>query len=113
MKVADMPIQRHIKVKGSASPDNPSLHDYWQHRQTRYGKTYWDKGSKYHQVAVAQNWRCPVCGGLLFNGEPLHIHHRIRIKDGGTDKADNLVHLHKACHQHTHAGGNLVALQKA
>ncbi|MEM9007464.1 MAG: group II intron reverse transcriptase/maturase [Cyanobacteria bacterium P01_F01_bin.86] len=113
MKVADMPIQRHIKVKGGASPDDPSLHDYWQHRQTRYGKTYWAKGSKYHQVAVAQNWRCPVCGDLLFNGEPLHIHHRIRIKDGGTDKAENLIHLHKACHQHVHAGGNLVESQKA
>ncbi|MDJ0595977.1 MAG: group II intron maturase-specific domain-containing protein [Pleurocapsa sp. MO_226.B13] len=113
MKVADLPIQRHIKVKGGASPDDPSLHDYWQHRQTRYGKTYWGKGSKYHQVAVAENWRCPVCGDLLFNGEPLHIHHRISIKEGGTDQAENLVHLHKACHQHVHAGRNLVVLQKA
>ena len=113
MRVVDMPIQRHIKVKGGASPDDPSLHDYWQHRQTRYGKTYWANGSKYHQVAIDQKWRCPVCGDLLFNGEPLHIHHRIRIKDGGTDQAGNLVHLHKACHQHTHAGGNLAELQKA
>ncbi len=112
-KVADMPIQRHIKVKGMASPDDPSLHDYWQYRQTQYGKTYWATGSKYHQVALAQRWRCPVCGDLLFNGEPLHIHHRIRIKDGGMDGADNLIHLHRACHQHIHAGGNLVELQKA
>jgi len=28
-------ILRHIKVKGTASPDDPSLQDYWQTRATR------------------------------------------------------------------------------
>ena len=112
-KATDLPIQRHIKVKGKASPDDPSLHDYWQHRQTQSGKAYWDKGSKYYLVAKTQKWRCPICGDPLFNGEPLQSHHRIGIKDGGTDQAKNLVHLHQACHQHVHAGGKLVESHEA
>ena len=79
MCLSRIPIQRHVKVKGTASPDNPALQDYWIHRQTRYGKTYWDKGSKYYKVAQSQNWRCPVCHDALFNGEALHTHHRLPL----------------------------------
>ena len=102
MKLANIPIERHVKVKGTASPDDPALKDYWQNRQTRQGKTYWNKGSKHFCVAEAQNWRCPVCGEHLFNGEQLQTHHIIRVTDGGTDRAENLLHLHKTCHQHLH-----------
>ncbi len=31
--VGSVKIERHIKVKGAASPDNPSLRDYWQNRE--------------------------------------------------------------------------------
>ena len=102
VRLAEIPIQRHIKVKGNASPDDPALQDYWAYRQTRYGKTYWDKGSKYYNVAQRQNWRCPICHDPLFNGEALHTHHLKQRKDGGIDGEDNLIHLHQACHQHLH-----------
>jgi RNA-directed DNA polymerase len=108
-RLADIPIQRHVKVKGTASPDNPSLNDYWQYRQTRYGKTYWDKGSKYYKIAESQNWRCPVCYDPLFNGEALHTHHQVRVKDGGTDQEENLLHLHQACHQQVHWVGGILS----
>lgn len=100
----DIPIQRHIKVKGTASPDDPSLTKYWRDRQITYGKSYWGEGTKLRQVAERQNWKCPVCGENLFNGEELHTHHIIQKRDGGTDKAENLIHLHKACHYHLHSG---------
>jgi len=57
-----------------------------------------------YNVADNQKWKCPVCGEHLFNGEELHTHHIIRVKDGGTDGEDNLIHMHKACHYHTHTG---------
>ena len=101
-RLADIPIQRHVKVKGTSSPDDPTLRDYWNQRQTRYGKTYWDKGSKYYQVAQSQHWRCPVCQDALFNGEALHTHHWKSVKDGGSDREENLIHLHQACHHHLH-----------
>jgi RNA-directed DNA polymerase len=103
-KMASVPIERHVKVKGTSSPDDPKLSSYWEHRSTQYSKTYWAKGSKHLLVAKNQNWKCPVCGEHLFNGEELHTHHIIRVKDGGSDEVDNLVHLHKACHKHVHTG---------
>ncbi len=38
IRLAHIPIERHIKVKGSNSPDDATLSDYWTYRQTRYGK---------------------------------------------------------------------------
>lgn len=99
-QLMDIPIERHIKVKGTASPDDPQLQTYWANRQTRYGRTYWGKGSKLRYVAENQNWQCPICGEHLFNGEELQTHHKVPVKNGGTDRAENLIHLHKACHRH-------------
>lgn len=101
-RLAKIPIVRHIKVKATASPDDPTLTDYWSKRRTLYGKTYWGKSSKLYQVAVAQNWRCPVCGEHLFNGEPLHRHHKIRRVDDGSEDIENLCFLHAVCHRQVH-----------
>ena len=98
-----LPIERHVKVKGFASPDDPHLNEYWRKRQQRYGRSYWDKGSKLYKVAQNQAWRCPVCGAFLFNGESLHTHHVMPVSKGGGHHAENLVHLHQACHHQLHA----------
>ena len=103
IKLTDISIQRHIKVKGTASPDDPSLIDYWKKRQTRYGKICWDKGSKFYRVAENQQWRCPVCQEHLFNGEGVHLHHVVAIENGGTDNEENLRLLHQICHRHVHS----------
>lgn len=100
-------IERHVLVKGANSPDDPSLSDYWEKRCKNTGKKYWDRGSLKYQVAQTQSWKCLVCGENLFNGEDLQMHHKIRVKDGGTDDAHNLVHLHKTCHRHVHSGKTL------
>jgi len=88
IRLADIPIERHIKVKGTTSPDDSQLASYWKKRHT----------------AASQNWQCPVCGEPLFNGEQLHTHHLMQVANGGTNCEENLTHLHKACHQHLHSG---------
>ncbi len=98
-----MPLQRHVKLKDTASPDDPTLHKYWKDRKTKYGKSYWTEG-KLRKVAEKQGWKCPVCGEHLFNGEELETHHKMGVKNGGTDDMDNLIHLHKTCHHHIHSG---------
>lgn len=108
--LSDIPIERHIKVRGTASPDDPELREYWHKRQTRYGKTYWSKGSKLRYVAENQDWQCPACGEHLFNGEELQTHHIIPIKDGGSDRAENLIHLHQVCHRQLHQVGYIPGL---
>ena len=102
--IAKIPIERHIKVKGSASPDNPQLTDYWTKRATKGGKTIWDKGSKYYLIAHNQKWKCPICGEHLNNGEAIETHHIVPVAKGGMDDIDNLQHLHKACHKAVHSG---------
>ena len=67
-------IQRHVKVKDKASPDDPDLSKYWDERATKRGKSTWAKGSRNYRIAQVQSWRCPVCGEHLFNGESIETH---------------------------------------
>ncbi len=100
--IAYTPIERHVKVKGEASPDNPSLKEYWELRQKKQGKSYWEKNSRNYRVAELQNWKCPSCGEALFNGEEIDTHHIVPVAQGGDDDFSNLQHLHKACHKQVH-----------
>jgi len=65
--IAYTPIERHVKVKGEASPDDPSLKDYWEKRHQKFGKSYWEKNSRNYKIAQTQNWKCPICGEPLLN----------------------------------------------
>ena len=109
--ISKTPIVRHVKVKGDASPDNPELKEYWINRKTKQGKNYWAKGSKYYQAAIKQNWKCPICGEHLFNGEEMETHHIIAVSNGGNDSVDNLEHLHKACHKQLHSKSKFEGLK--
>lgn len=100
--MASTSIERHIKVKGDASPDNLELREYWAKRAEKSGKSYWEKNSRNYKIASNQNWKCPLCGEPLLNSETIETHHQVPIKDGGTDEVNNLIHLHKTCHQQVH-----------
>jgi RNA-directed DNA polymerase len=100
--IAYTPIERHVKVKGSASPDDLSLHEYWENRNQKLGKSYWAKGSKYYLVAQNQKWKCPICGQRLLNGEEIETHHIVPVAQGGLDDISNLQHLHTPCHKQVH-----------
>ncbi|RMF27078.1 MAG: HNH endonuclease [Cyanobacteria bacterium J083] len=112
VRMSTIPIERWEKMKNNASPDDPELATYWDKPQTKQGKTHWRKGSKLYRVADNRGWHCPICKEHLFNGEQLHTHHRIRVTDGGTDGEENLIYLHKTCHQQIHISKKPL-LQKA
>jgi RNA-directed DNA polymerase len=95
-------IERHIKVKGDASPDDPSLKEYWDKRHQKLGKARFEKGTKLYTIADNQDWKCPECGEPLFNGEEIETHHIVPVAEGGTEDAGNLQHLHRACHKQVH-----------
>jgi RNA-directed DNA polymerase len=101
--IAYTPIERHVKVKGKASPDDPLLREYWGKRHQKYGKSYWEKNSRNYKIAQNQNWVCPICGEPLFNGEEIETHHISPVAQGGLDDLENLQHLHKACHKQEHS----------
>jgi RNA-directed DNA polymerase len=111
--ISSTPIVRHVKVKGNSSPDDPSLREYWHKRSIKNGKNYWAKGSKYEQLAKLQDWKCPVCGDSLFNGEEIETHHIVPVAECGLDDLENLMHLHRGCHKQVHSKSKSKAGSKA
>lgn len=93
-------IERHVLVKGRASPDDPNLREYWQKRNATKAK---DLVPNRKKMAREQVGICPICGESLFNDEELQVHHKKPIKDGGEDTYSNLQLLHLYCHQQIHS----------
>jgi RNA-directed DNA polymerase len=96
-------IARHVLVKGTASPDDPTLADYWGNRQKHKASVLSPSRQK---MARIQNYRCAHCGEHLLNDEELHVHHKMWRSKGGVDTYDNLMLTHLYCHQQIHAKGD-------
>jgi RNA-directed DNA polymerase len=95
-------IERHVIVRGTASPDDPALRAYWAERSRTQARGL--TPSK-QIIAARQQHVCPECGQSLFNGEELQTHHLVPRAQGGTDAYTNLTLVHYFCHQHLHAPG--------
>jgi RNA-directed DNA polymerase len=93
-------VERHCLITATNSPDDPALRDYWLERASKKAK---DLTPSYQKVAKKQQCVCPRCGESLFNGEELHLHHRVPRHQGGKDTYKNLEYLHLYCHQQVHA----------
>jgi len=100
LKFSWFPIERHVLVKGSSSPDDPDLQEYWRKRNIAKVDVLTPSKGK---IARKQTGSCSACGESLFNDEALVIHHRKPIKEGGTNSYSNLQLLHLYCHQQIHA----------
>jgi RNA-directed DNA polymerase len=106
LKFAWFKIERHVLIRGTASPDDPSLQGYWVNRTKRKSV---ELTPIEQRLARKQNYVCPLCGQSLFNEEELHIHHVQPQGKGGpnTDENRRLVHLY--CHQQIHSGKGVTA----
>jgi RNA-directed DNA polymerase len=89
-------IERHVKVKGTASPDDPSLKEYWEERSRARASELLPGDQK---VARSRQHICPICGETLYNGEELQKDHVRPRCEGGTGSYDNLQLLHEDCHK--------------
>jgi RNA-directed DNA polymerase len=71
LKFSWTPITRHTLIKGWASPDEPTLIDYWAARRRR-GRPPLDRARL--RLIQRQRGRCPLCGELLLRAdtEPAH-----------------------------------------
>jgi hypothetical protein len=86
-------ITRHTMVKGTASPDDPELKDYWERRIKAKAEGL---PVKKQMIARNQDHKCWRCGEDLDNGEDLQMH-RINPEEGYTVRNTRLVHYY--CHQ--------------
>lgn len=94
-------IQRHVLIQGQASPDNPDFRDYFEQRAQR-SKQIENYPKAAQQVIRQQQAKCPNCGQSLFNGEDIHIHHKLPRSQGGANHSSNLVAVHLVCHSQLH-----------
>jgi RNA-directed DNA polymerase len=91
-----MPITRHVKVRGEASPFDGD----WVYWGARLGRDP-TKPKRVIRLLKQQLGRCSRCG-LRFTAEDvLEVHHR----DGNHNNNDltNLVLLHAHCHDVAHS----------
>jgi len=100
IKLGWLTVKRHAPILHGASPDNPELRDYWKRRNFKQVDSL--PNARQRRLAKKQKGICPVCRDSLFNGEKLHIHHRLPKAEGGTDQYRNLALLHVNCHQQVH-----------
>jgi RNA-directed DNA polymerase len=61
-------IIRHDLVKGTASPDDPALTEYWARRRRRAGPEPPINRAD-QRLLRAQHGRCAICGGLLLHAD--------------------------------------------
>jgi RNA-directed DNA polymerase len=90
---ADIPIVRHVKVKGESSPYDGNL-VYWS---TRMGNNP-EMPSRVSKLLKKQKGKCTHCGLFFREDNVVEVDHRIPKSQGGKDSYDNWQLLHRHCH---------------
>ena len=89
----EIPIIRHIKVRGDKSPYDGDL-VYWSSRMGKHPEI----PKRTATLLKNQKGKCNHCGLMFRDGDQLNIDHIIPLSVGGQDIYGNLQLLHKHCH---------------
>jgi RNA-directed DNA polymerase len=103
LRAMDVPIKRHIKVRGEANPYDPQWEMYFERRQERKMSQALKGRGKVFYLWQKQNGKCPVCRQPFTEQSGWHKHHIIWKVHGGDEGSDNLVLLHPNCHRQVHS----------
>jgi len=95
---AAIPIQRHTKVKGKASPYDGNLL-YWAKRLKKHPLTKSTLG----RLLQKQQGKCRWCELLFRDGDHIEIDHITPKSEGGGEELSNKCALHRHCHDQRHA----------
>jgi RNA-directed DNA polymerase len=98
-KAADVAIQRHVKIQGSANPFGAEFEGYFEARLSVKMEHNLAGRRKLLYLWRRQDGKCPCCNEAITKITRWHVHHMIRRVDGGADTSDNTVLLHPACHR--------------
>jgi RNA-directed DNA polymerase len=103
LRAEQIPIQRHVKIRGEANPYDPAWERYFEQRRRAQAKN--KIGWKYDEYLMwqRQDGKCPMCQQDLTEERGWESHHVIWRVHGGTDDTSNLVLLHPNCHRQVHS----------
>jgi RNA-directed DNA polymerase len=102
-RAGDVPIQRHVKIRGAANPYDPQWEVYFEER-LRVKMAHDLKGRRQLlYLWKQQDGLCPRCHQKITRLTGWHNHHTIWRTYGGSDTADNRVLLHPNCHRQVHS----------
>ena len=104
-KASNVPISRHVKIKGEANPYDPRWEIYFEERLGVKMVNNLKGRRKLLYLWRQQNGICPVCQQKITHLTGWHNHHIVPRTDGGGDQAGNLVLLHPTCHNKVHYQG--------
>jgi RNA-directed DNA polymerase len=88
-----VPIKRHVKIKGKASPFNGNI-IYWAKRT---GKSIMLPEYKARLVRE-QKGRCGICGAVFLPNDIIERDHIIPKSQGGKNRRSNVHAVHHYCH---------------
>jgi RNA-directed DNA polymerase len=102
---AEIPIKRHVKIRGPATPFDPSYEEYFETRNAMKMAGNLEGHKKLLNLWRRQKGLCPICTARITQETGWHLHHLIRRVDGGSDTVSNLCLLHPVCHMQGHSSG--------
>lgn len=103
--LTDIPIRRHLKIKGEANPYDPAWETYFEERLGLQMKENLRGSQRLLRLWLSQNGNCLICEGKITKQTGWHIHHLQRQVDGGNHSFENTVLLHPNCHHQVHSQG--------
>ena len=99
----DIPIRRHLKIKGEANPYDIDWETYFEERLGLQMKENLKGYRRLLRLWFSQDGVCQVCESKITKQTGWHIHHLQRRVDGGNDTFENMVLLHPNCHHQVHS----------
>ena len=99
---SDVPIRRHIKVKGEANPFDPKWEAYFERNLTLKMKSSLAGQRKQLSLWLRQDGICPGCSEKLTEERGWHVHHIIPWVISKDDRMSNLLMVHPNCHRQLH-----------
>ena len=98
----DIPIRRHLKIRGEANPYDSDWETYFEERLGLQMKENLKGYKRLLRLWFSQDGICQVCEIKITKQTGWHIHHLQRRVDGGNDTFENTVLLHPNCHHQVH-----------
>ena len=103
VRLASIPIQRHVKVKGEANPYDPAWERYFETRLDVKMAHNLRGRSQLLSLWRKQKGCCPVCEQPITHVTGWHNHHIVWRIHGASDRSENRALLHLNCHRQVHS----------